>query len=280
MRWFWGALTMTALAACALGADLDGFTSGGLPAEDAGSNGPSDASTTGDAGARVVGEDSGMDAGPECKGTKGPRPVRVGSYCIDSTEVTVADYQAFLADKGDDTSGQPPECSWNTSYAPFALGDPKLPVHGPDWCDAFMYCAWAGKRLCGRIGGGPTPESGLANPLSDEWYRACSNEGTRRRPYGDDFEQGACVTQRPEGPIQVATHPRCEGGFPGLFDMGGNLWEWEDSCGAGDGEADCVIRGGSFAPNNTDTCAQVGWRSRNRGQDSFDVTIRCCSDLL
>src|SRR5271154_1861991 len=41
--------------------------------------------------------DSNSDAS-DCPGTTGgPTPVRVGTYCIDSTEVTNAQYIAFLA---------------------------------------------------------------------------------------------------------------------------------------------------------------------------------------
>ena len=102
------------------------------------------------------------DAGPICPGTGGPTGVRVGSYCIDSTEVTNDQYLAYLKERKGDTSGQPPQCGWNTgTYAlqpldpwPVPVGQEQFAVVGVDWCDAFAFCAYYGKRLCGRIGGG------------------------------------------------------------------------------------------------------------------------------
>ena len=59
--------------------------------------------------------------------------VSVGSFCIDSTEVTERDYTLFLDAKKGDTSGQIAACSWNTSYNPdpaFFPRKPQLPATG------------------------------------------------------------------------------------------------------------------------------------------------------
>ena len=54
-------------------------------------------------------------------GLQGPSLVAVNalpqSYCIDQTEVTGAQYAAFIA-ANVPTSGQPSACSWNSSYVP------------------------------------------------------------------------------------------------------------------------------------------------------------------
>src|SRR5207244_4053739 len=86
---------------------------------------------------------------------------------------TYGDYQAFLndTDSGKKVCGQIDECTWNTSYAGSVTPPPDSgsgltwPVVGIDWCDAYMYCQWAGKSLCASISGGtstnrPDPASG------------------------------------------------------------------------------------------------------------------------
>src|SRR6185369_13150346 len=86
-------------------------------------NAPGEANESGADGSPFV--DSPTDTGvPEanvdgCKGREGPQPVRVGGYCIDATEVSGDDYRTFLEAKKGDTSGQPSECAWNTSWEPF-----------------------------------------------------------------------------------------------------------------------------------------------------------------
>src|SRR6185437_5545544 len=103
------------------------------------------------------------------------------------------------------------------------------PVVCVDWCDAQAYCAWAGKRLCGAIGGGPATTYG--DPNESQWYNACSNGGTTSFPYGNDYVAGDC-----NGGATVAavgTTPGCQGltsPYFGIFDMSGNVKEWEDHC--------------------------------------------------
>jgi len=94
-----------------------------------------------------------------CGGTGGPAQVAVDllgkQYCIDATEVTRAQYAVFYADSNRPTIAR---CAWNTDYTatmwPATVMTQDYPVVGVDWCDAATFCAWAGKRLCGAIGGG------------------------------------------------------------------------------------------------------------------------------
>jgi hypothetical protein len=60
-------------------------------------------------------------------------------------------------------------------------------IRGPmqvcvDWCDAHAYCKPVGKRLCGKIGGGPNLYADYASASSSEWYRACSSGGSFTYP--------------------------------------------------------------------------------------------------
>src|SRR5262245_62039398 len=123
MRWAVVA-SLCMLVACG---SLEGFVGGtggdgGLP----GSEGGVDASDTGAGDADTDTATSGDasidgDAGSCARFTKGPTMVLAGRICIDSTEITNAQYSAFLTSKNGDTSGQPPECSWNATYAPASM---------------------------------------------------------------------------------------------------------------------------------------------------------------
>src|SRR5271155_845872 len=118
-----------------------------------------DGAPDGGGGARSAdgGADTGAD-GPSCPSDMVEIPNGTTSYCIDRLEVTNQAYAEFLADVDAAAPQQPPgKCEWNADYAPAAAVDAgaDLPVLGVDWCDAYAYCAWANKRLCGAMDGGP-----------------------------------------------------------------------------------------------------------------------------
>jgi formylglycine-generating enzyme required for sulfatase activity len=126
--------------------------------------------------------------------------VPAGGFCIDSTEVTLGQYTTFLAAKNGDTSGQPPKCLWNTSYTPQSAWPPSptaptdQAMRGVDWCDAYMYCAWAGKRLCGNADGGSSDPNSVSNPAVSQWFKACSHndDGLHVYPYGLTYQANLC----------------------------------------------------------------------------------------
>jgi formylglycine-generating enzyme len=237
--------------------------------------------------------DSGATTSAPCgDGGRGPLMIDAGSYCIDATEVTQAQYAAFLADKAGNTSGQPPECSWNTTYS-VAAGcltgfDPSTrgnhPIAGVDWCDALAYCAWAGKRLCGALdGGGPGGAGGSALPREQlEWFDACSNhsDGLHKYPYGGTYLPTAC--NGPEldagGTVAVGSLATCFGGLPGLADMMGNTWEWANTCEPPDANAadqGCTMWGGSFSYALEQIPCGTG--SFARSHNGCDIGFRCCA---
>ena len=239
---------LLALTSCLWLRDVDALSREGVE---------SDGSTP-DATADVTQEDGnvpGLDAAT-CPGDAGPAPVRIGAYCIDSTEVRVKDYRAFLDSTMGDTSGQRSGCAWNDTYKPTQGGIPDTaddakPIVNVDFCDAVAFCAWAGKRLCGAIDGGTGKVDDFGNAASSQWFRACSrnDDGLHAWPYGNAYDADTCNGDKEAGTtIAVGSLLGCNGGYPGLFDMSGNVREWEDACdlGATADASTCLVRGGAF----------------------------------
>jgi formylglycine-generating enzyme required for sulfatase activity len=306
------ALSVLASAACSGGAnsDLD----------------PGPLQTEGDASVdQAIPGDAQHPDGPvstgECKraaALPGPRMVAVptpdgSTYCIDSTEVTQGDYEEFIEAKGGtmggvpaDMSGQPVECEFNTRYTaahpddiPAACrwtfeafdstgGHPDYPVGCVDWCDAFMYCQWAGKRLCGAIGGGTISWEREADAWFAEWYNACSQGGTTVYPYGDEFDAVLCgggeSTEAAPAPLEnhpAAETPACHGSvspFDQVLNMSGNLAEWTDSCQSSMNDGTCHVQGRSGYPPTPERFACDATQEVTRSVKEPDIGIRCCLD--
>lgn len=240
----------------------------------------------------------GSSGPPSCPSARGSAMVRVSgatatgvsySFCVDKTEVTNAQYAEFLA-AAPDTAGQPAECT-NAGVVngytpaagwPAAAGSENRPVVHVDWCDATAYCKWAGKRLCGKIGGGAFSASTTENSdvSVSEWANVC-REGTTTNNYaygGTTYIATACQTngRTPASTIDVGSLATCEGGYPGVFDMNGNVYEWLNSCLVG-ATGNCVIAGGSFKSGSFGAnCTQKATKARNVAAD--DTGIRCCAD--
>jgi formylglycine-generating enzyme required for sulfatase activity len=153
-----------------------------------------------------------------------------------------------------------------------------------DWCDAYAFCSWAGKHLCGAIQGGSSSEANAANPQVDEWYVACSTDGANVYPYGGNtYVEGKCNDSEAKAGLRaVATFPGCVGGYSGIFDMNGNVYEWEDACAVAVGASDsCVIRGGAFDFSGTGYggCNTYFNDYTVERSDTYDDTgFRCCDD--
>lgn len=206
---------------------------------------------------------------------------KLGRACIDAHEVTNAEYQAFLA-TSPSTAGQPLVCGWNTSFAP-SSGWPapasaaNRPVRFVDWCDATAYCKAAGKRLCGKVGGGPVSVLLVTDPAEDEWMRACTSLGTRAYPYGSVYDADKCNGNLAGAGtvVDVGSLTGCVTA-QGAFDMAGNAAEWEDACSGSSGATDkCRARGGSFVTTEP-RCNTVESFDRQTGSDR--IGFRCCDD--
>ena len=225
-------------------------------------------------------------ATPDCPtGLPGPSLVGVpcaqgGFYCMDSTEVTRSQYSKFATTA---PVAAPCDCGWKVGYAPNAAceNDPGVakqdshPQACVDWCDAHGFCAWAGKRLCTG-----TWSSKGKDPAQDEWFNACSAGGTKTYCFGSTWDPIACNTaaRSPSNPTTepVGSLTTCEGGFPKLFDLTGNVAEWSGACDGVSGiDGKCAVRGGTYAVSDFEaTCASAPPEARDVTSKYFG--FRCC----
>lgn len=239
-----------------------------VAALEAGAADPGDAEGPADAGADSAVAPSAM--------VTVPRPDAGGTFQIDVTEVTQAEYAEFLA-HGTDSVLQHPACTQNLSFRPAAAFTPRLtptrPVTAVDWCDAYAYCQWTGKRLCGAAGE-PGAFTDLTVVARSEWLAACTRGGAQGYPYGTLPRPTACNTPEVDAgtALDVGAKPFCEGGYTGVFDLVGNAAEWVDLC----DDTQCAVMGGSYSAPSDTVASCTTARGYGRLTVFADVGFRCC----
>jgi formylglycine-generating enzyme len=203
-----------------------------------------------------------------CPGTAGPCGVRLTpTLCIDSTEVTVADYRAFAASVTSSDAGGAP-CDTIPILAIGVAPNDSAPMTQVSFCESRAYCQWAGKALCGLVGGGPVP-SGQHATQASAWFNACTggSAGTIKlvTDAGCQIDAGSFAD----------AGTTCQGGVPGLFDMVGNAWEWIDAPFVADaGPPQSLYMGGSYA-QSTAKCNDV--QNGTIVHRAPTIGFRCCS---
>jgi formylglycine-generating enzyme len=223
------------------------------------------------------------------------RSVRVpAGFSIDATEVTRGQYAAWLATVPA-KEGQATACAWNDSFTPDAAcmarpsvcqgddGCARHPQPCVDSCDASAYCKSVGKKLCGAIAGdGPVTRATFISAQASQWFNACSSNGSNYITYGQDPIKGNCndFLSLSRTTVAAGSKPGCQSavaGYAGIFDLIGNLEEWEDNCQGQQGRPDiCQPRGlpfgiGAALPH----CSQERYALRADASD--EIGFRCCS---
>lgn len=248
-------------------------------------------------------------------GTSGAQMVLIedgdgSAYCVDERETSYGDYKEFLDAKAGDTSGQPDECKWNDSFVPPLHANhmecgpadwqidnlPDRPVECVDFCDAWAYCDWAGKRLCGIRGSdnnsvhnlGVTEFEQVGTSVQSEWFNACSQGGRTKYPYGDEYAAAICTDQakvQSEGDdarnVTDLAGNTCHGTIPpfdAVYDLSASVMEWSNLC----GEDGCAAHGGAFyyGEDRPERLACTRCSSTARSERTVGLGIRCCADAV
>jgi Tol biopolymer transport system component/formylglycine-generating enzyme required for sulfatase activity/pimeloyl-ACP methyl ester carboxylesterase len=217
--------------------------------------------------------------------TWGPHTVTLDSFWIDQTEVTNAQFSAFLNARGNQYEGG---ITWleieqmenaqieikNGIFQP-ENGKDNHPVVEVSWFGISGYCEWVGARL----------------PTEAEWEYAARGPENRVYPWGDDpptcelTQFGGC------GDYSVPVGSLSDEGdsWVGAKDMAGNVWEWTadyyapypsepqvNPTGPETGEyLKKVVRGGSFlsAPDTLHTAYR-----RPGGGNQPNQGFRCAAN--
>lgn len=252
-------------------------------------------------------ESHGTDSNPQFQ-------VQLDTYQMEETEVTFAQYIAFLnylrttgkthKDACPSPNGASTLCIQTTNENPtdavitfdsinynVSPGLLEHPVYGVTWAGAQLYCETIGRRL----------------PTEAEWeYAAKGVDPGRIYPWGDLWNPANAKTRIPRdlpaGTVAVGSYPG--GRTPsGLFDMSGNVQEWVQDWYSetyysdlanqtqpvvnptGPGQSlEKVLRGGSWdtLPFYTRTVHRLSWSPAPDGNNtSFprDIGFRCAADV-
>ncbi len=162
--------------------------------------------------------------------------VSLKSYWLGETEVTNAQYAAFLNEvkQNSDKNGKWLLAKGEVSYSgEFLVGDgnsahiladykaAKWTVE-PGWEEQPVICvSWAGAEAFCKF-------YGLRLPTEAEWEYAAGGPNHTRYPWGDEFDKRMCcgADNRGKGIPATMAVKTFQPNPWGLYDVAGNVWEW------------------------------------------------------
>lgn len=190
----------------------------------------------------------GMIPVPAATVSAGGSEVKVRAFYIEPTEVSEAQYFAYLR-----AQGLPLPPRWREAGRP--PGDGSSPMQGVSAKEAEAYAAWAGRRL----------------PTEAEWLAAAGAADGRKYPWGAEWD-AAKANAKSDAPWLCGS--RAEGASPcGARDMAGNVAEWTATSEGGRR----VAKGGSFL--FPPSACELTWRwldDEDLGFPGFG--FRCAAD--
>ncbi len=192
-------------------------------------------------------------------------PVGSRTVWVDANEVTVGAFGACVAAGACSMEHVTVIADSTCNYE--AKGRESHPMNCVAWYGAEQVCRYAGARLC----------------TAEEWLSGCRGPLDQDYPYGPTYDPAACNAATNVGPVAVSSsmpvgsNPACNGGYPGLRDMVGNVTEWLDEC----KDDYCKFYGGAFTTNEPiadfASCKPICGGNKKAFRSST-IGVRCCHD--
>ncbi|HIJ88240.1 MAG TPA: SUMF1/EgtB/PvdO family nonheme iron enzyme [Desulfuromonadales bacterium] len=184
--------------------------------------------------------------------------VCVKDFSMGKYEVTVGEYRKFTkATGGNYPQWEEVGSKYNVNtgsdnhYRKLknALTDDRNPVVGISWFNAVAFADWLSRQSGGRV---------YRLPSEAEWEYSCRSGGKDFKYCGGDAVDAVAWNSANSGGTTHRVGQKSANGL-GLYDMGGNVWEWMDIDGAGTSDQKQDLQGP--AKSSTRVIRGGGWDS-------------------
>jgi len=184
--------------------------------------------------------------------------VCVKDFSMGKYEVTVGEYRKFTkATGGNYLQWEEVGSKYNVTTGSdnhyrklkSALTDEKNPVVGVSWFNAVAFADWLSRQSGGRL---------YRLPTEAEWEYACRDGGKDFKYCGGDNVDTVAWNSKNSGGTTHRVGQKSANGL-GLYDMGGNVWEWMDLDGSGTDDQKQDLQGTS--KSSTRVIRGGGWDS-------------------